>query len=1145
MPAPDAPTPPGDALVRVLGPVRVPGPDSAPVAPRGSRAAALVVALALAGGRTLGVTTLVEDLWGPDVPQDPRAALQSLVSRLRREAAPRTVLSRAGGYALGVPSDLDRARRALADARSAAHRGSAAGGQAGEGAGGSVADLRGALVLWHDEDPGADVPGPVGQALRAEATRLRDGLTVALRSAAAAAGDQETVVALATAALDRDETDEDAARDLMTALAASGRVREALAAYARVRHALVRELGTDPAPDLQGLAAGLLDRPPSAGDPARSPARDGEAGALAAASVRGTDPAAGKATGGRTTQVRGVRVAPDALVGRDDDVDRVRDALARSRLVTVLGPGGLGKTRLAQEVARRAAATGTADLVVVVELAGVRADEDVVVALADGLGISPPGRTGRLADRLAAPELREQVLDRVRGRDVLLVLDNCEHVLDGAARWAADLLGAAPRLTVLTTSRSPLRLAAEHVYPLDALGADGGTGPAVRLFVERARAVRPGASLPPDVVARLCERLDGLPLAIELAAARVRTMSVEDVERHLDERFALLRSGDRLAPDRHRTLEAVIEWSWNLLAEPEQDLLCRAAVFPDGFSAEAAQAVAGDAPPGGLLGTPAWGTLDALDGLVAQSLLRVTEDDGVVRYRMLETVREFGALRLQDAGTTAVAREAVQRWAAALAERCADALVGGDQGAAATDLRREQENLLFALREAVQDARPGVVVRVFTALMGSWLLLGIEDQAAGLVEVVLDSVVGWEVPSEDVQPAALALAAVAGAGAFARPELTARALGRLRRLLRRPDVGPRTRAFARLLTVRSTEEMEATLARLRADDDAFVAMLAEFTTAQMAENEGRLAEARSWGALAHERAVARGDVAARATTAMFLASCASEAGDAADVGRWAEAARDHLRALGATATLQQLDWVEMSAAVTLGETERAERLLAAFDGAVGGVGFGGADVPPDVRSVVAMGRAEVAAMHGDEDAALALYGEAAASFDDEARWSPWYVLLVSSWLVRLATAGSAPAPAVAEELRSLVLGMHRARPHFVDYPVVGTSFLALGVASALGRGGSRAGGSDDGAERGVLLVALAERMGSRQDQPSLRHENAWAQVTGVVGPALAERARAEAHDLDRGDLARRGFALLDEAEADFEGDAGGDGPSDV
>ncbi|MBM7819691.1 putative ATPase/DNA-binding SARP family transcriptional activator [Cellulosimicrobium cellulans] len=1138
MPAPDAPTPPGDALVRVLGPVRVPGSDGTPVAPRGSRAAALVVALALAGGRTLGVATLVEDLWGLDAPQDPRAALQSLVSRLRRDTASGTVLSRAGGYALGVPSDLDRARSALADARSGAHRGSGAGSQDGTG---NVADLRGALALWHDEDPGADVPGPVGQALRVEATRLHDGLTVALRSAAAAAGDRETVVALATAALDRDETDEDAARDLMTALAASGREREALAAYARVRHALVRELGTDPAPDLQRLAADLLDRPPGAGDPARSPARDGEADALAAASGAGTRPATGRATGGRATQVRGVRAAPDALVGRDDDVDRVRDALARTRLVTVLGPGGLGKTRLAQEVARRAAATGTVDLVVVVELAGVRSDEDVVVALADGLGISPPGRTGRLADRLAAPELREQVLDRVRGRDVLLVLDNCEHVLDGAAAWTADLLGAAPHLAVLTTSRSPLRLAAEHVYPLDALGADGGTGPAVRLFVERARAVRPGASLPPAVVAQLCERLDGLPLAIELAAARVRTMSVEDVERHLDERFALLRSGDRLAPDRHRTLEAVIEWSWNLLGETEQDLLCRAAVFPDGFSAEAAQAVAGDALPGAVLGAPAWGTLDALDGLVAQSLLRVVEDDGVVRYRMLETVREFGALRLQDAGATAAAREAVQRWAAALAARCADALAGGDQTAAATDLRREQENLLFALREAVQDGRPDVVVRVFAALMGSWLLLGIEDQAAGLVEVVLDSVVGWEVPPEDVQPAALALAAVAGAGAFARPELAARALGRLRRILRRPDVGPRTRAFARLLTVRSAEEMESTLASLRADDDAFVAMLAEFTTAQMAENEGRLAEARSWGALAHERAVARGDVAARATTAMFLASCASEAGDAADVGRWAEAARDHLRALGATATLQQLDWVEMSAAVTLGETERAERMLAAFDGTVGGAGFGTADVPPDVRSVVAMGRAEVAAMHGDDDAALALYGEAAASFDDEARWSPWYVLLVSSWLVRLATAGSALTPTVADELRSLVLGMHRARPHFVDYPVVGTSFLALGVGSVLGAGGTPGGASDAVVERGALLVALAERMGSRQDQPSLRHENAWAQVTAVAGAAVAERARTEVRDLERGDLARRGFALLDEAE----GDAGRDGSHDA
>ncbi len=1131
---------PSEALVRVLGPVRVPGPDGRAVAPRGPRAAALVVALALAGGRTLGVASLVEDLWGPDAPQDPRAALQSLVSRLRRDAAPGTVLSRSGGYALGAPSDLELARGALARARGALAR-AREGGRAADGASAVVADLRGALASWSDEKPGTGVPGPVAQALRTEAARLRAGLTAALRSAAAAAGDHTTVTALASAALDEDATDEDAARDLMTSLAASGREGEALAAYARLRHALVRELGTDPAPDLQQLAAGLLGRSSSAPDavPTRvsapvpgPPAARGGPGDGGGPRPGGESPVEPV---GRTTSVRGLRAAPDALVGRDEDVDAVRDALARARLVTVLGPGGLGKTRLAQEVARRAATTGEVDLVVVVELAGVRSDADVVVALADGLGISPPARTGRLADRLAAPELREQVLDRVRGRAALLVLDNCEHVLGGAARWAADLLGAAPGLVVLTTSRSPLRLAAELVYPLEPLGAAAGDGPAVRLFVERAHAVRPGASLPPAVVARLCDRLDGLPLAIELAATRVRTLSVEEVERHLDERFALLRSGDRTAPDRHRTLEAVIEWSWNLLGPAEQDLLCRVAVFPDGFSAEAAQAVS-DAGSRAPSRAPAWEVLDALDGLVAQSLLRVTEDDGVVRYRMLETVREFGALRLEATGTTGPAREAVQRWAARLATRCADALVGGDQAAAATDLRREQENLVFALREAVQDERPDVVVRVFTALTGSWLLLGVEDQATGLVEVVLDSVVGWDVPPGDVQPAALALAAVAGASAFARPELTARALGRLRRLLRRPEAGPRTRALARLLTVRSQEEMEATLAGLRASDDAFVAMLAEFTTAQTAENEGRLAEARRWGERAHDRAVARGDVAARATTAMFLASCASEAGDAVDVGRWARAARGHLRALGATATLQQLDWVEMSAAVTLGETERAERKLAALAGAVEH-GPVGPDVPADVRSVVAMARAEVAALHGDDAAALELYGQAAASFDGDARWSPWYVLLVSSWLVRLAGTGAGAGPGasaararaadVVAELREVVLAMHRARPHFVDYPVAGTAFLALGVAAVLDAGRH----PGPGTEEGALLVALAERMGSRQDQPALRHESAWAQVAGAAGADAAERARTRARELSRADLARQGFALLAAADA--------------
>ena len=221
-----------------------------------------------------------------------------------------------------------------------------------------------------------------------------------------------------------------------------------------------------------------------------------------------------------------------------------------------------------------------------------------------------------------------EVLARLRGPAALVVLDNCEHVVGGAARWASELLSAVPDLRILATSRAPLRVAAEQTFPLAPLWADGSgvhAGPAVELFRQRARAARPDVRLPDEAVARLCRRLDGLPLAIELAAARVRSLSVEEIEEHLDARFALLRSGDAAAPDRHRTLEAVIEWSWNLLTSSQQALWRRVAVLPDGFGVDAAATV------GGLGTRPLLDVLDDVDGLVTQSLLAVSDDGGVVR----------------------------------------------------------------------------------------------------------------------------------------------------------------------------------------------------------------------------------------------------------------------------------------------------------------------------------------------------------------------------------------------------------------------------------------------------------------------------------------------------------------------------------
>ena len=231
------------------------------------------------------------------------------------------------------------------------------------------------------------------------------------------------------------------------------------------------------------------------------------------------------------------------------------------------------------------------------------------------------------------------------------MLDNCEHLIEAVAELVAFLVSTTADLRVLTTSRAPLAIAAERVYLLGELDA----GDAARLFSERAVAARPSVQLTGPLVTSIVARLDGLPLAIELAAARVRTMSLEEIDRRLEDRFALLRGGDRSAPDRHQTLLAVIDWSWNLLNAAERRALRRLALFHDGFTLDAAEAVLGD------------DAVEAVQGLVDQSLLSVAETPAGGRYRMLETVREFGQMRLADAGEDAAARAAQRRWAAAYA----------------------------------------------------------------------------------------------------------------------------------------------------------------------------------------------------------------------------------------------------------------------------------------------------------------------------------------------------------------------------------------------------------------------------------------------------------------------------------------------
>ncbi|MGW8564933.1 AfsR/SARP family transcriptional regulator [Isoptericola sp. NPDC055881] len=1110
----------GAPAVRVLGQVRVAGPGGEDRAPRGARASALVVLLALAGPRGMSSAALVDQLWQESLPADPRAALQNLVSRLRAVAGRAVVRATETGYALGVPSDLDQVREDLAAAR----RELVAGDPQG-----AASTAERALALWTGT-PGADLEGGEFGAVAAElatsSRRWRDALRVVRRDAAEAAGEHAVVADLAGGDVAVDPTDEDAARALMGALGGLGRPAEALRVFTRLRSVLVRELGSEPGPETVALYETLAEEvgrrgseePPAAASPPAPASRPGGSTAVA-------------------PTARGLRTYPTPLVGREQDVVAVLDALAGSRLVTVLGPGGLGKTRLAQEVARRSLAR--TPVVVVVELVGVRTDGDVVLALADALGVSPGAATVRLADRLQAGDLTTQVTARLRDADALVVLDNCEHVVEGAARWAATLLDVSPGLRVLATSRTPLLLEQEVTYAPAPLTSDPdgtGDGPAVRLFVERARAVRPDALLDRAAVAHLCERLDGLPLAIELAAARVRTLSVAEVDARLDERFALLRVRDRSVPDRHRTLEAVLDWSWNLLTAGQQALWRRAAVLPDGFSAEAARALVPDAP--------GWQVDDDVDALVLQSLVRVEEADGASRYRMVETVREFGLLRLSAAREEQAAEEAVFAWATTVARRCAARVLSPDQRAAVAELGREQENLLGAVRRAIDRGRPDVAVHGFVALLGAWASRGAEERVVALAPVVLDALRGWDVPEEHADATAIALEVIAGASVFGEPGQAARALGRLRRLLRtRHSVGSRTRDLAQVVLARSPEDLAAVLTRLQASDDGYTSLIALMFEAQQRENDGEIARAVGLASRSYEVASALEDGAAVAMTAIVVASFHAERGEAVDAARWAAVAREGLTSIGAGEMERQVRWVELTSALCLGDIATADAAVAEMVAAL--------DDPRASReaesvAVLELGRGEIAWLRGDRTSALEHLSRAVGSFGPgrpRADGAPWFLMTASATLVRQVQALGSGDDELARRVVEAGRGFRGAGRGFVDRPVLATS--AVGIAYGACVRGLQGGADADGrrAADGAELLALAGRLGARQDLPSLHLTTLRdAVVTDHAGPTVVAQAEHRVAALRDDELVGRADELLGrltgETAQELEGDAG-------
>ncbi|MEC4569762.1 BTAD domain-containing putative transcriptional regulator [Streptomyces virginiae] len=724
--------------ISMLGALDVRGEDGSGVGVGGTRLRALLILLALEPGRVVASELLIDGIWAHDPPAGAANALQALVSRLRRALPGAVVESHPAGYRLAVaPDAVDAVRfeRLASEGRGALARDPAA----------AARTLREALELWRGTAL-LDVAG--SDFFRAPVTRLSELRTAALEDRIEAdlrVGRGRELTAELTSLVAEHPLRERLVGALMRALVAAGRPAEALTAYAAAREALAEELGADPSPELSALHTAVLrgevpaGPPPGAAQPADA-AVDAEAPSAPAPPTN-------------------LRAGLASFVGRDDDLSHVASLIGTFRLTTLTGPGGAGKTRLAVQSARPLL-DRFPDGVWLVELAPLGAEADVAPAVLNALALREHGAAaGDPLDRLAAA---------LRTRTALLVLDNCEHLIDAAAAVADRLLGECPGLRILATSREPLGLTGEALWPVhplplpprDADAAQAMSYAAVRLLNDRAAAARHGFAVTEETataVTRICRALDGMPLAIELAAARLRTMSAEQLAARLDDRFRLLTGGARSAPRQHRTLRAVVDWSWELLTDPERALLRRLAAFPGGATVEAAEGVCAGGP------VEVYDVLDLVTSLTDKSLL-VTAGDG--RYRMLETIRAYGLDRLAEAGEEERIRRAHAAYFTELARTADPYLRRAEQLEWLARLAAEHDNLSAALRGAIAVGDARAAVRLVAAAGWYWWLSGHKADGARLAAQAL----ALPEPEPGPEPAGTGLARQGGRAGEGRGE---------------------------------------------------------------------------------------------------------------------------------------------------------------------------------------------------------------------------------------------------------------------------------------------------------------------------------------------------------------------------------------
>ncbi|MFG2318199.1 BTAD domain-containing putative transcriptional regulator [Streptomyces tendae] len=699
--------------INILGGLEVWTDDGTPVGVPGTRLRALVVLLALAAGRPVPSERLIGELWDEeDRPAGAPNALQVLVSRLRRTLPEGLVESRPRAYRLAVPPQALDARRF----EELAARGRAL---VGDDDAEASAVLRGALDLWRGEALEDFGEAAFARLHRNRLTELRLVVTEDRVEADLAAGagpdlvpELETLVAV-------HPLRERMRAQLMRSLSAAGRQADALAVYEEARRLLARELGVDPGPDLAEAHLAV---------------------------VRGqTEPVRHRVAAPAGRPRTNLRAQVSRFVGREQEMAEIGRLFGRSRLLTLVGPGGAGKTRLAAESAARLT-QDMPDGTWLVELASVIDSSDVPRTVVTTLGLRAGGLIAGPVGGASDPVGR--LTQALRDKRLLLVLDNCEQVVDSVAALVDALLAECPRLRVLATSREPLGIVGEQLIQVLPLPLPDRTtlpeavlaSPVIQLFGERAAAGRPSFRVTREnvaVVLDICRALDGLPLAIELAATRIRSMSLEQIRSRLDDRFVLLSAGSRTALPRQRTLHAVVDWSWDLLSTGERELAARFAVFRSGAFLGAVERVAADDRDARSPLVRGHEVFDLLAGLVDKSFLTVTEVDGEPRYRMLETVRLFALAKLRATDRPEWTQSRHAEYFLAVAEEAEPHLRRHEQIAWLRRLTCEHDEFSAALNWAVEHDRGEIAIRLVAALGWYWFLHGYRREGVHWAERAL------------------------------------------------------------------------------------------------------------------------------------------------------------------------------------------------------------------------------------------------------------------------------------------------------------------------------------------------------------------------------------------------------------------------